>query len=181
MEAEPDVTTSSTNTTNNKSSTQAEYGTSATGETQEDPEDSSIEALNWSDIDEEEMSVLVPEKKGVSKGTDLPSSGTTQEGPDASLSSSLLQSINSTIFEDDQAVRNSVIESWASSVKIAAERGEIELDKDFSDRNGPEQPITQKKRKSNDKTSQDMTTSTTDSKDDPLSTAPVLDDGVSEF
>ncbi|CAL8137906.1 unnamed protein product [Orchesella dallaii] len=218
-QSEPDQDNSSLQ---NPSTNPAEAGT--TDETRdEDHETSSIEALNWSEVEEEELAAaqqaeaLITQGKSSTGGNgtattvqpkaenddeiatnnDSSTNGSTvlvnEEGN--VLSTSLLQSINSTVSDEDpQARKLSVIENWASEVTNAVERGEIELTEDFPDEQGATgddenegEGTAQKtngvrKRKGN-KLSPEMVSSMMSSASngessvDPLSNAPVLDDG----
>lgn len=204
-QSEPDQDNSSLQ---NPSTNPAEAGT--TDETRDDDhETSSIEALNWSEVEEEELAaaqqaevalstalgILPPEKK-VNNKTDKDDdnmtnndSSTNEEG--SVLSTSLLQSINSTVADEDpQARKLSVIENWASEVTSAVERGEIEMAEDFPEENETTAEedenndfVGARKRKGK-KSSPELvasmmsTVSNGESSVDPLSNAAVLDDGV---
>lgn len=205
--SEPDHDNSSLQ---NPSTNPAEAGT--TDETRdEEHETSSIEALNWSEVEEEELAAaqqaealaavatlgkLASETKTNNKG-DKEDDNVTNNGSSndegSVLSTTLLQSINSSISDEDpQARKLSVIENWASEVTNAVERGEIELTEDFPDENGvtgdDEEEIDEESRglrkRKGKKLSPDMvasvlgSASTGESNVDPLSNAPVLDDGV---
>jgi len=138
------------------SSLQAEKGTgTGTNATLDDEiETSSIEALNWSEVDEEELQ----KQKNIPQVHSSSSPNTTEGGDDSkvpstskaiktskstpikpndlqnssgnstgTLSTSLLESINSSAPTENESSKKSVIESWASGVKDAVDRGEIEI------------------------------------------------------
>lgn len=200
---EPDPDTSSLQ---NTSTNPAEAGTTDETSRDDDHETSSIEALNWSEVDEEELAAaqqaetlaaLAAEKltsDKTLKKTDKDDDTVTHTGSSANeegsvLSTSLLQSINSSASDEDrQAKKLSVIENWASEVSHAVERGEIEMTEDFAAENDDDDDEMHEglRKRKGDKLSPEMLSSmissvSTGDSIDPLSNAPVLDDGVSNF
>lgn len=209
LQSEPDQDNSSLQ---NPSTNAAEAGT--TDETRdEEHETSSIEALNWSEVEEEELAAAQKAEAlatdaaaattQVAEGGDEKSSETNNDSSTVSstvhvsdegnvLSTSLLQSINSSTYdEDSQARKLSVIETWASEVSDAVERGEIDMTEfggtgDDEDEAGEDVNKEGMRKRRGRWVSPDMgsgitsSASNAESSVDPLSNAPVLDDGVWE-